>query len=279
MPVINTEGVRVAYMEGGAGEPVMALHSSAGSGAQWKALHKDLGDAFHLLAPDLCGYGDSGGWCGDGPLTLSAEGDRVSTIIDRLVEPVHLVGHSYGGAVALRLAVDKPHRIRSLTLIEPVAFQVLRQGSTRERELFGEISKIAGAVSEAVTSGDYEKGIRRFIDYWSGEGTWARIQADKKATMRRLTAKIALDFRAACTDPAKLDDYNHVRIPTLIMRGSRSPAPVQRITELLCAALPFARLETIHGAGHMAPITHADIVNPFIERHLQTHLGRYRRAA
>jgi len=279
MPIINLDDARIAYLEGGSGEPVMALHSSAGSGAQWKALQQDTKDSFHVLAPDLCGYGASDNWSGKGALTLAAEGQRMTAIMDRLVEPVHLIGHSYGGAVALRIALDKPHRVRSLTLIEPVAFHLLRHGGAHERELFSEVSGVAGAIADAVNSGNHEKGMSRFIDYWGGAGTWNRIQPDKQVALKKQTNKVALDFWATCTEPAKLEEYRQIRLPTLIMRGEHSPAPTQRIAELLTATLPFARLETIDGAGHMGPITHATPFNELIGRHLQTHMGRYRRAA
>jgi len=279
MPNMEFNGARVAYSESGSGEPVIALHSSASSSVQWKAFHQGMGSRFHVLTPDLCGYGDSDGWRGDGPISLAREADRIAAIMDRLVEPVHLVGHSYGGAVALRLAMDKPHRVRSLTLIEPVAFQVLRQGEDPDRILFSEISGIAGAVSDAVTSGNFHKGMARFVDYWNGPGTWRRLDTDRQHALMRLTPKLALDFWAACTDPARHEDYRHLHTPTLILRGDLSPPPVRRIAELLAAQLPTARLETIDGAGHMLPLTHPAPVMRLAQRHLQSHPSRHRYAA
>ncbi len=279
MPITEFNGARVAYRESGAGEPVIALHSSASSAAQWTAFHQDLRTSFHVLTPDLCGYGDSDGWCGDGAISLKHEADRIAAIMDRMVEPVHLVGHSYGGAVALRLAMEKPHRVRSLTLIEPVVFQVLRQGSETDRQLFSEISGVAGAVSDAVVSGNVAKGMARFVDYWSGPGTWRRLEAQRRAALMRLAPAVALNFWAACKDPVRQADFKQLHTHTMILRGSRSPPPTQRIAEILAAQLPFARLETLGGAGHMAPLTHSAPINRLIRKHIHNNLGRHRRAA
>lgn len=88
MPVIDAAGARLAYTECGAGEPVLALHSSASSSCQWKALGQAARGNFYVIAPDLCGYGDSDGWNGDGPLSLNEEARRVWRISEKVAAAV-----------------------------------------------------------------------------------------------------------------------------------------------------------------------------------------------
>ena len=121
MPTIELDQARLAYLEVGAGETVVLLHSSASSGAQWRSLCAPLAERFTALAPDLYGYGASDPWPGRAAMTLADEVAPLEALLARRPGPVHLVGHSYGGAVALRLALRAP-TLRSLTLIEPVAF-------------------------------------------------------------------------------------------------------------------------------------------------------------
>jgi pimeloyl-ACP methyl ester carboxylesterase len=251
-----------------AGQPVVLLHCSAASGAQWQSLRAALSPRFRVEAPDLYGYGAAAAWPGPGPLTLAAEAAPVAALIERCGAPVHLVGHSYGGSVALRLALDMGQRLRSLTLIEPVAFHLLRAGEPGDRALFGEIARLADAVGSAVAAGTPQAGMARFVDFWNGDGAWARLAPQKQAALARAAAKVALDFWATTTESARREDYRRLAVPTLILRGARSPAVTRRIAGILAATLPVAGVATIDGAGHMLPLTHADVANAAIVAHI-----------
>src|SRR5215831_4592391 len=114
------------YREAGAGEPIMFLHCSAGSSSAWVPVMNHLGRDYRALAPDLLGYGRSAAWPGNAPLASDEELGVLEALLNVVGRSVHLVGHSYGGTVALNAARRFPQRIASLTLIEPVAFQLLR---------------------------------------------------------------------------------------------------------------------------------------------------------
>jgi pimeloyl-ACP methyl ester carboxylesterase len=265
---IELNGQRMEYFEQGAGEPVVLLHGTGASGSQWRRLAAELSDRFRVVAPDLCGCGGSGPWQGKGEISLAAEAALVAVLIERLGQPVHLVGHSFGGAVALRLAQDRPDLIKSLVLIEPVAFHLLRAGDAIDAQAFDEISQVAAGVASAVACGDFQGGFGRFVDYWSGEGAWATVPAEKRGAMAQRLGKVALDFWSALNDPARLRDLAGLDLPTLVIRGGISPLPVRRVAWHLGRTLRRAQLETIERAGHMAPLTHAADVNALVTAHL-----------
>src|SRR5438045_1111417 len=125
MPTTSVNGARIAYAETGRGETVVLLHASASSGAQWRSLTECLQGRCHVLAPDLHGYGQTDPRPEPALPGLGDVAALVDAILGRDTQRIHLVGHSYGGAVALRLASDRPARLLSLTLIEPVAFHLL----------------------------------------------------------------------------------------------------------------------------------------------------------
>lgn len=243
-------------------EAAVLLHSSASSGAQWRSLAQRLGPDYRVAAPDLYGYGAAPQWPGRAPFTLADEAERVHELLDRIGEPAHLVGHSYGGAVALRVARTRPGALASLTLIEPVAFHLL---SDR-----GEIGAVADRVARALACGDYVGGMASFVDYWSGAGTWEAMPAGKRDPMVARLGKVALEFHAAFSEPALPGEYRRITVPTLLLLGARSPAPTRRVCELLAGLLPHARLRVVEGAGHMSPLTHPEAVNALIARHLSS---------
>ncbi len=260
----NTIGMTFAHSEA---ETVVLLHSSASSGAQWRSLCGLLQNDFEVLAPDLYGYGTSVDWPGRRPFTLADEADAVGRLLGNNDKPVHIVGHSYGGAVALKLALAPHIRLQSLTLIEPVAFYLLPH-DTEGTKLYNEVRRIGDLVRQCVACGDYWGGMGRFIDYWNGNGTWESLSEDKRAALAVRTPKVALDFYATTAEDTPLSAYCNIAAPALILRGQRTPAPTQRIAELLSHAIPESHLQTVPGAGHMAPLTHVEFVNAAIQRHL-----------
>lgn len=268
MTTVEMKGAQVAYSDRGTGEPIVLIHCSSASGKEWRSLCETLGRRFRPIAPDQWGCGRSDPWMGCGSFSLAEEAAPILRIIDRIGAPVHLVGHSYGGAVALRVARKRPQVIRSLTLVEPSLFHLLRQGGAAEQGLFREIADVAGAVKEAVTTGDYWGGMARFVDYWSGEGGWSTMSHEARVKMSQRLAKVVLDFRALFDEPATLEDYGTLAHRTLILCGEHSPGPSRRIVEMLATVMPRAHIKRILGAGHMSPVTHPDDVNTAIRDHV-----------
>ena len=226
-----------------------------------------LGGRHRVVAPDLIGYGASAPWSG-GRFSLACEAAPVRSLMGRLDEPVHLVGHSYGGAVALHIARTRPERVHSLTLVEPSAFHLLRDGEAIDAVALSEIVEVAVDVRLALAAGDLAAGLGRFVDYWSGPGSWAAMPPGKRAAFAPQLAKVALDFDALLGDPAGLEDVRDLGVPTLIVQGGATRLPSRCVCRLLREAMPQAKFEVVADAGHMLPITHRDQVNALIAAHV-----------
>jgi pimeloyl-ACP methyl ester carboxylesterase len=269
-PPLTTQDVPFLAPRSDAPDRVVLVPCSGSSAKQWQALRAALAD-FTPVAFELTGHGDRQGWHGAGPLSLAAEAAAIAeTCPDGA--PFHLVGHSYGGAVALRFALQYPQRLRSLTLVEPSCFSLLHAG---EPVLLDEIRAVAAAVNRGVLCGDYRGGIRPFIDYWGGAGTWDALPEARQARFAALALHVAHHFCGLIEEATPIEAYAAMAVPTLILCGTHSPAPSRAITRILAETLPRARHRTIRGAGHMAPITHPAEVNaPILE-----HLRFYRSAA
>jgi pimeloyl-ACP methyl ester carboxylesterase len=279
MPSIDVNGARVAYAAAGSGETVLLLHSSASSSAQWRPLTAVLQARWRVLAPDLHGYGQTDPRPGPASPGFADAAALADAVLAESAEPIHLVGHSYGGAVALRFAADRPERLLSLTLIEPVAFHLLRPApkGAAEHALLREVAELAADVTQAAADGDGRRGMARFIDYWNGEDAWMRMRPDVQSALALQTARVALDFRAAMTDPMRIEALQGIAVPALILRGTASPRPTRRIAALVAQVLPNARLRTIEGAGHMLPLTHHEAVNAAIAEHLSRNTAALQR--
>ena len=145
-----------------AGHTVLALHSSGSKGGQWRAYGQALPAAVRLHTPDLLGYAATEAFRPGMALTLDDEGDRLMPLLGQVDAPVHLVGHSYGGAVGLQLALRRPQRIRSLTLYEPVHFALLRQAAPGAWQ---EVQALAGDIAGHLEAHAPDPAAERLVDY------------------------------------------------------------------------------------------------------------------
>jgi pimeloyl-ACP methyl ester carboxylesterase len=253
-------------------DPVVLLPCSAGSARQWQALAEQLTD-FQALPVELYGHGNRGRWSGAGPLSLTAEAAIIAELCPGN-EAIHLVGHSYGGGVALEFARSFPQRLRSLTLIEPSCFHLLQMAEGSEAKLLDEVRSVAHAVNCGVLSGDYRAGMATFIDYWGGAGSWRGLPEQKQAQMAQMAVHVAHHFWSLIEARTPLSAYAGMSVPTLILCGTQSPAPSRAVTRLLANTLPRARHLTIPFVGHMSPITHPAEINSHILQHLQANRTR-----
>jgi pimeloyl-ACP methyl ester carboxylesterase len=248
--------------------PVIALHCSGAGAGQWRQFGETLGPAYALFAPEHYGCERTGTWTGTHAFTLADEAARTIDLIDSSECAVHLVGHSYGGGVALHVALARPARIASLALYEPSAFHLLKTIGDRGAVAFAEIADITRVTTQGVISGDYAGAAAAFVDYWGGAGSWAALRPTVQTALIRWVPKAPLDFRALIEEPTPLVAYSDLRMPVLIMRGEHAPRPTRTIAEMLSSMLPEARLAVIDGAGHMGPLTHGPAVSELIAGHI-----------
>ena len=248
---------------------VIALHCSGAGTGQWKKLGEVLGPTYQVTAPEHYGCEQTGPWIGTHAFTLEDEAARTIDIIDRSDSKVHLVGHSYGGGVALHVALARPDRIASLAFYEPSAFHLLKEMGDEAAAEFRDIVDITRRTGHGVIAGDYAGAAAAFVDYWSGPGAWASLKPSVQAALIRWVVKAPLDFRALIEEPTPPTAYAGLRMPVLVMRGEHAPRPTRKIAEVLPRMLPHAELAVVDGAGHMGPLTHGSAVSELIASHIR----------
>jgi pimeloyl-ACP methyl ester carboxylesterase len=256
------------YREVGRGAPVVCVHASGGSSSQWRALMDRLGDRFRTLAVDLYGSGRSPQWPGGRPMTLADEVALLGPVLGAAGERYHLVGHSYGGAVALAAALAAPSRVLSVAVFEPVLFSLLMLEDP-DQPAAREITAVRDDTIAALERGDPEASGSRFVDYWMGPGTWAALPEPRRAGLAAAMGSVRPEWEAAFREPAPLSAFARLDTPVLYLTGSDSPASARGVARILTRTLPRVTAVEVEGVGHMAPVTHADRINALIERHLE----------
>ncbi|PTL55542.1 alpha/beta fold hydrolase [Paraconexibacter algicola] len=253
--------------------PVLLLHSGGMSSRQFGRLAAALQqDGRVVHAPDLLGHGDAPDLLGDGPFDLEVELRRLEDLVDGLraeagVPAVDLVGHSYGGLVALHLVRRRPDTVRRLALFEPVAFGVLRDPPDEEG-----LASLAVVAEDSIfrdpDPDDLEPWLRVFVDFWSGPGAWDALGDAGRASFLHAGRTLVGGIAAVVDDRTTVAALEAVGQPTLLLSGGRSPLAARRVAAVLAAGLADARLHTIDDAGHMGPLTHGGEVNDRVVAHL-----------
>jgi pimeloyl-ACP methyl ester carboxylesterase len=189
----------------GDGEPAVFVHGSFGWGEEtWRA-QRPLADSYRLLFVDRRGFGDTPG---DGRVDFDRDADDIAEL---LPDGAHLVGHSYGGVVALLAAARNRHAVRSLTVIEPPALALVRANPIVQEFIAG----VDEAMREARDPSDYQARFLHNFGFSAHDEVLAgrQLEAARSSWSERNPAEADIPF----------DELRELR--TLVVRGDWASVP------------------------------------------------------
>ena len=267
MPSIRHDDRTVNFEETGTGPTLVLLPPGASRASAWRGVMDRLADRFHTIAIDVTGFGGTDLWNHDRALTLDDEVGAVEAVITSVHgctdAPVHLAGHSYGGAVALRLVVMRKAPLASLTLIEPAPYPILAEAG--ENELHDEAASINFGFIEAVGAGRSEAAFESYIDYYTdGPGAWVAFNGKVRARILQTAPSVANALAAVHADRTNRADLAALDFPARLIHGALTSRPHARLCEILAETIPGAALSVVENAGHMLTITHPGAVATLI---------------
>jgi pimeloyl-ACP methyl ester carboxylesterase len=254
------------FREAGNGANVVCLHSSAASSAQWRPLMDQLSDKYRVLAVDLYGEGKSPPWTSARDCTIDDELELLDPLLHERA-PFILVGHSYGGAVAVRIALARRQSVQALVLYEPALWGLLARVDP-DGEGTKEIEAVRQSLIEQLDLGNDEAATQGFIDYWVGAGTWASLPDHRRPSLIQGAKANAKKWRESLGYPFSEEEIRELRLPVLLLAGSDSTLAAGSAVARLQALLPQAEVVTLPGLGHLGPLTHPAIVNAEISSFL-----------
>ena len=259
IPTIQHDARTINFEVAGAGPTLVLLPPGASRAVAWRGVMDRLAERFHMIAIDVTGFGGTDPWSHDRPLTLDDEADAIAAVIESVVgddgAPVHLAGHSFGGAIALRLAVTGKAPLASLTLVEPAPYPILAEAG--EDALYEEAATINLGFIEAVAEGRSEAAFERYIDYYTdGPGAWIAFSGKARARFLHSASDVARALAAVHADGMKRADVAALDLPAQLIHGALTSGPHARLCEVLAETIPGAGLSVVEKAGHMLTMTH-----------------------
>jgi pimeloyl-ACP methyl ester carboxylesterase len=256
---VTTEGgMPVAYWRYGKGPPLVLVHGPAADHSRWGPVLPALEKRFTVYAVDRRGRGGSGD---ADDYAVEREFEDVVAVVDSLGEPVNLLGHSYGGLLALEAALLTPN-VHRLVLYDPgieVAGAEIYPREVIERmEAMLEAGDRAGVVE--TTMREVAGLTPEVIEHMRAQPIWQARVAAAHTIPRELRAVKAYGF-----DPER---FKGLMVPTMLLSGGASPAALRKAAEAADEALPDSRIVVMPGQGHAAIDTGTDLFTAEVLRFL-----------
>lgn len=248
------------------------IHSTGLGPFMWSKLQHGLPEGVVALTPVNRGYSPTDLLARGTPFSLADEVAHLKSQIPPGTTGVHLVGHSYGGLVALTLALDADVPVRSLWLYEPVLFGSLRaEADTLQGEVARHVHDLFHDPEFLLNeeTGGNAAWLERFVDYWNQPGAWAAMGEKSKAMAQAVGWKMYQEVRMVSQEPQAFVHYR-VGVPTTLVHGQHTQPPAAEMVRRLAAVNPHAEVVQLQGQGHMAVVGAPEAVWPS----LQAHWGR-----
>ena len=187
--------------------------------------------------------------------SLDDYADQVYAVAERVGGSVDLVGFSWGGATALRVAAAAPELVDSLAVIEPEAYALLR---TQDAGAYAQICGLRDRWQAHVRAGRWYEAFEQFIDFYNGPGSFARWPAPRREAFLAVQRARGDLWDVLFDDLLTLDALASLTAPVHIVEGSQTSAVGHAICDVVRRHVPHAKHTVIEGAGHMMPLTHAE---------------------
>lgn len=268
MSFIRVNNIELYYELGGdRGEPVVLVHGSWGDSGGWDHIFPLLSDKYRVLKYDRRGHSRS-----ERPevqSSTSEDVDDLAAIMQNLgMSPAHIIGNSFGGNIALKLAARNPELVRSLTVHDPPVVSLIMED--RYGHILESLRQKITVVTDLIENGEHEEAAELFIEnIVFGPGTWEELPEES----RKKFIYNAPTFLDEQRDPEwmKIDKeaLSGIRIPVFLTHGQRSEEFFRLIVERLHETIPGSEKQQLEGMGHVPQLTHAEQYSELIKSFLQ----------
>lgn len=248
------ETTQVDFQATGDGPAVVFVPGSFSTPAAWRPMMKLLPPGYRMVATALCGYGETAETRTVADHDIAHEVRVIEEVVARAGGgPVHLVGHSFGGTVAIAAALAGNIELRSIATFEANPLGLMRH--SRAPELF-EATRAMSREYEAAHAAGETDAPKRIIDFWGSAGSFDALPDAVQDYCRRTAYGNVLDWHSAFGFDTVPQDYAALDVPVLLVRGALANPVIVAITDVLAGAIKNVQPEIVDGAGHFLISSH-----------------------
>ena len=252
---ISLNGLEIDYDESGTGPTLVLVPGSFSTGAAWRPVTKRLNGMFRIVTTSLPGYGGTREVRDGSKPDIDLLAEVVEEVVRTTGSAVHLVGHSFGGCVAVAVATRGLVKLSGLTLFEANPVDVLRMSD--ERELHCAVRGMLDAYEAAADDG-MGAVAARVIDFWGGAGSFDALPEAVRGYVAATAATNALDWRTALGFNADAAAYRAIDCRARFVFGSEGHKAAKCMAEVLGNLVPNGKVTEMSGASHFMLATHPE---------------------
>lgn len=239
--------------------PVVLIHGSHGAPNAWKGVIKALGENMTAVTPGLPDHNQSG------PPQRRETAEMAASIADTLgpqPDGIVLVGHSFGGNVALHIALAGKVKVAALVLVEPVELATLPV--LGEEAAYDEAKTLFDSYVAKARAGE-ANAVGIMIDFWFGAEAFGRMPEPVQSFLRSQVLVNVRDVEATFREKHSRASLAALTMPITVAYGTKSPAVAQLVAERLAVTVKNGRSAPLDGADHGMLATHAPQVAALIK--------------
>jgi pimeloyl-ACP methyl ester carboxylesterase len=256
---VTVNGLTISYVEAGSGPTVILIHGSVSDYREWSGLVSALSKHYHVVAYSRRYHSPNPAPNADADAGLDLQVDDLFKMMKATgVTSAHLVGHSYGGAVALAFTLQHPEMVKSLVLGEPAVNGVLSKTPENDSVL-KESQDIRARMKEVFATGNPEQIVKTYSMHVA-PGDFEKATPEERAMLMANVAAFQLDFNSR-RGPFTCDDAKKITAPVLVLAGDRSPMGLQRIAETTAGCIKGAKFAKIPNATHWMQLDQPQLFN------------------
>lgn len=263
MAVEMINGRRVGVSRSGTGTPMLMLHCALAHRGALAPLMSAL-PTRAFTAFDLPGHGES-----EFDTSADIQAQAVETAVNLLESSgsADVFGHSFGATVALKLALERPDLVRTVSLYEPVYFSVL---ATANPYAYAAETKASTTFTKAAHAQNWPTAARAFLARWSTDSFDGLPMAQQAYILRTIPLIIASEASIIAPERGKavLEKLTMLKVPIQLITGETAPPVIFEIAKAVAECAPNATRNTLNQAGHMGPLTHTNAVARLIATHI-----------
>lgn len=253
------------FFESGEGPTILMVPGSFSTAAAWAGMCRHLRGTYRVITISLPGYGGTPEVRPDLTRDMTEMTDFLAAVVDRVGEPVHLVGHSFGGLTILAALLGRKVAAESVVTFE--ANPVASKPAIGAFPWRADIDRLQHALEESVACGDPDApGL--IIDYWSHPGTFDALPEAVRNYCRKTVATNVLDWRSALGFAPRIADFSEIGCPATIVRGEHASPAIVDLSQGIADQICGGAVQVVQGADHFLVATHPADCAAILERHM-----------